>query len=336
MTGASAAPRVAICVVTYNSAPLIADLVSSCERGAAGVTWSLVFADNASSDDTMSEIERAAPDATVVNNGGNLGYAAGVNAAVHAAGPRDAYLVVNADVRLDPGCVLALFETLTPAIGIVVPRLTDATGALILSLRRTPTVLRAWGDALFGAERAGRFSRLGEIVTDPEAYGNEHVTDWAEGSTQLISAECWQACGEWDESYFLYSEETEYDLRIRDFGKVTWYQPRATAQHLEGGSAENPRQWSLLIANRVKLFTARHGNIPTVAFWCATVVREASRALLGKRTSRAALRDLISPARLREHRGPTWLANVKVSRRRSTRSRNFAEQEAPHPPHQSF
>jgi GT2 family glycosyltransferase len=305
-------PRVAICVVTYNSAPLIADLVSSLEQGASGVAWSLVFADNSSADDTLQEIERHAPYATVVRNGGNLGYAAGVNAAVRGAGAHDAYLILNADVRLGPGCVSTLYETVTPVIGIVVPRLTDADGALILSLRRAPTVLRAWGDAMFGAERAGRFSRLGEIVTDPSAYKTEHATEWAEGSTQLISAGCWDAAGAWDESYFLYSEETEYDLRIREFGKATWYQPHATAQHLEGGSADNPRQWSLLIANRIKLFRSTHGRAATFAFWCATAAREGSRSLLGKRTSRAAFRDLISPARLREHRGPQWLADVRV------------------------
>ncbi|QYH36950.1 glycosyltransferase family 2 protein [Salinibacterium sp. M195] len=305
-------PRVAICVVTYNSAELIADLVSSLAPGAEGVAWTLVFADNASTDDTLAEIETHAPHSTVVRNGGNLGYAAGINAAVAAAGQQDAYLILNADVRLDPGCVLTLYETLAPEIGIVVPRLTDANGALISSLRRTPTVLRAWGDALLGAERAGQFSRLGEIVTDPNNYLSEHATDWAEGSTQLISAECWSSCGQWDESYFLYSEETEYDLRVRDFGLVTWYQPRASAEHLEGGSAGNPRQWSLLIANRIKHFASGHGKASTFGFWCATLVREGTRSLLGRRTSRAAFRDLITPARLREPRGPQWLADVKL------------------------
>jgi len=305
-------PKVAICVVTYNSATLIADLVNSLGRGTEGTSWSLVFADNASSDNTVTEIERHAPSATVVHNGANLGYAAGVNAAVHAAGPQDAYLILNADVRLDPGCVLDLYETLTEDIGIVVPRLTDARGALIFSLRRAPTVLRAWGDAILGAERAGRFPALGEIVTDPKSYQHAHATEWAEGSTQLISADCWRACGQWDESYFLYSEETEYDLRVREFGLMTWYQPEASAQHLEGGSAGNPRQWSLLIANRVKLYGASHGRLSTFAFWCATVVREGTRSLLGRRTSRAAFGDLISPARLREPRGPEWLAGVKT------------------------
>lgn len=304
-------PRIAICVVTFNSRELIEGLVSSFAAGAAGTDWVAVFADNASSDGTADEIRRALPEAIVVETGANLGYAAGVNAAVSAAGPADAYLIVNADVRLTPGCVTALYESLRPDVGIVVPRLVDAQGELIWSMRRAPSVLRAWSDALVGAERAGRHPALGEIVTDPALYSAARRTDWAEGSTQLISSACWEACGPWDESYFLYSEETEYDLRAADHGFATLYQPAALAQHLEGGSAGNPRQWSLLVANRVLLFRRRHGRIATAAFWCATVAREATRALLGKRTSRAALRDLVRPSRMSAPRGPQWLSAVR-------------------------
>lgn len=303
-------PRVAICVVTYNSADLIPDLVASLAAGAEGTDWTLVFADNDSSDDTLGVIRACAPGAIVVENGANVGYAAGVNAAVRGGGDQDAYLILNADVRLLPGCVVALYETLSPEIGIVVPQLIDAEGELIWSMRREPSILRAWADATIGAERAGRYPALGEIVTDPRLYRDARPTDWAEGSTQLISADCWRTCGPWDGSYFLYSEETEYDLRAGDRGLATWYQPAARAQHLEGGSAGNVRQWSLLVANRVLLYGRRHGRFATAMFWCATAAREASRALIGKKTSRAAIRDLVSRRRLRQARGPEWLAQV--------------------------
>lgn len=305
-------PRIAICVVTFNSAELIEDLVDSLPEGARGTDWSLYVADNASSDDTVAQIRRHAPAATIVETGGNRGYAAGVNAAVAAAGDQDAYLILNADVRLKPGCLATLFSSLGPGIGLVVPRLLDAEGETIWSMRREPTVLRAWADALVGAERVGRSRLLGEMVTDPELYSSARTTDWAEGSTQLMSRECWEVCGPWDESYFLYSEETEFDLRARDRGFAVLYQPAAVATHLEGGSAGSPRQWSLLVANRVRLHRARRGAVAAAGFWLASAVRESSRALLGKRTSRAALRDLMRPARLRQPRGPEWLADVRV------------------------
>ena len=294
---------VAVIVVTYNSGTLIEDLVASLPSGLAGLTWHLVIADNDSSDDTVMRIRAAAPDATVVETGRNGGYAAGINAGLEVAPPHRAALILNPDVRLTAGAgatLLAAFSDRT--VGIVAPLLIDANGELIASQRREPTVLRAWADALVGASRAGRFPRLGEVVTDPKLYRSATDTDWAEGSTLLIRSECLQACGPWDESFFLYSEETEYALRARDAGFRTRFVPEAKAIHLEGGS--NPQLCALLVVNRVRFFRRRHGRVASAAFWAALVAREGSRALLGSANSRESVEALTDRARLRETPGP--------------------------------
>lgn len=295
---------VAVVVVTYNSAGLLEDLIASLDDGLKGVSWHLTVADNASADGTVGRLRSLAPTATVVEMGRNAGYAAGINAGVKAAPTHSAILVLNPDVRLMPGCVVELLGALQPGTGLAVPQLLDGKSELIESMRREPTVLRAWGDALLGARRAGRYPALGEVVTDRRRYDRECVTDWAEGSTLLISAECWQRCAPWDESFFLYSEETDFGLRARDAGLATRYVPSARATHLEGGSTQSPGLWTLVMLNRVQLFCRRNGKIRTVAYWGALVSREASRAALGKPTSRAAVKALVSRRRLREPRGP--------------------------------
>jgi N-acetylglucosaminyl-diphospho-decaprenol L-rhamnosyltransferase len=171
------------------------------------------------------------------------------------------------------------------------------------------------GEALLGSNVAGSHERLGELVTDPRRYDIERVVDWAEGSTLLVSAECWTHCGPWDESFFLYSEETDFALRAADAGFATRYVPSAHAIHLEGGSGTTPGLWSLLVLNRVRLFHRRKGTLKTIPFWCAVLLREATRALCGKRTSRAAVGALISPARFREAPGPD---TIRPRRRRCT------------------
>jgi N-acetylglucosaminyl-diphospho-decaprenol L-rhamnosyltransferase len=295
---------VAVVVVTYNSERLIDDLLTSLDDGLKGIAWHLTVSDNASADGTVPAVRRLAPAATIVEMGRNAGYAAGINAAVQVAPPHSAILVLNPDVRLMPGCVTELLDALRPGTGLAVPRLVDAKSELIESMRREPTVLRAWGDAVLGARRAGRYPALGEVVTDHRRYLDGAVTDWAEGSTLLISAECWQRCAPWDESFFLYSEETDFALRARDAGLVTRYVPAAGAVHLEGDSAQSPGLWALLMLNRVMLFGRRNGRLRTIAYWTALVLREASRAMLGRPTSRAAVQAIISPRRLREARGP--------------------------------
>jgi N-acetylglucosaminyl-diphospho-decaprenol L-rhamnosyltransferase len=299
---------VCVVVVTYNSAPLLADLVTSLPDGFGDLPWQLVVVDNGSADGTLEELRRLVPDATVVSMGRNAGYAGGINAGVAAAAPHTAVLVLNPDVRLMPGCVPTLLTALRqPGVGIAVPRLVDATGALIWSMRREPTVVRLLADTFLGAERAGRVGELGEVVTDPHAYEHAGPTDWAEGSTQLVSAECWRRCGPWDASYFLYSEETDFGLRARDAGLGTCYVPTASAVHLEGDSGGSPSLWPLVVANRLRLYRRRHGPVRAAPFWLALMLREGSRALLGRRTAVAAVRTLLSPRRLRAPRGPEWL-----------------------------
>ncbi|GCD91329.1 glycosyltransferase family 2 protein [Nocardioides sp. LS1] len=303
--------RVAVVVVSFNSSAVLPGLVESLDAGTAGVPYELVVADNASTDGSADLVRRLAPAATVVEMGRNAGYAAGINAAVAVAGPHTAVLALNPDVRLTPGCVPTLLAALRePGVGIVVPRLLDAGGDVITSIRRAPTLPRAFGDALIGASRVGRVGALGEVVTDPARYRSASDIEWAEGSTQLISAQCWQRCGGWDESFFLYSEEVDFHLRTREAGLRVRYVPTATATHLEGDSGTSPRLWSLLVANRLLFFRRRNGLAPTTFFWLALVLREGTRALVGSQISRSAIRVLFRPAMLRAERGPRWLERV--------------------------
>lgn len=287
---------VAVVVVTYNSSSVLPGLVDSLPAGMGELRWSLTVVDSNSQDGSPKQARDLAPSCHVVEMGRNAGYAAGLNAGVAASPSHRAVLVLNPDVRLRPGCVSVLLSRLEqPGVGVATPLLLDGQGDLHFSMRREPTTLRALGDAFLGARRAGRWSALGEIVTIPQSYEDARPTDWAEGSTQLISAACWQACGPWDESFFLYSEETEFGLRARDRGFATWFDPAATAVHLQGESQSSPDLWALLVVNRVRLQARRRGRGAAATFWAATMLREASRAALGRPTSRAAVRALLRP-----------------------------------------
>ncbi len=308
---------IAVVSILYNSEALLPELVASLGPGLAGVRWHLTVADNASSDDSVATMRRLAPDARVVETGRNGGYAAGFNAAVAAADPYTAILLLNPDIRLSEGVVAEMLSVLRrTGAGIVVPRLVHGDGHVIPVLRREPSVPRAFGDALLGARRAGRFPVFGEVVTDPAAYTAETTSDWAAGSAMLMSADCWNACGPWDESFFMYSEETDFALRSRDAGFATRLAPKAEVVHLEGESKQSPGLWALLMVNRLRLYRRRHGLLASAAYWSALVIREASRAALGNRPSRAATAALLSRTRLTERPGPWSLA----PRRRSAQT----------------
>ncbi|MEU8839157.1 glycosyltransferase family 2 protein [Streptomyces roseus] len=311
---ARATGPVAVLVVTWNSARVLPEFLASLPQGMAGLDWRLVVADNDSADDTVDVVRELAPAATVVQTGRNAGYAAGVNAALRAAaGWQEGFraaLVCNPDIRMRSGCAALLVDALDAPlsggrrVGISVPLLYEEDGTRQHSLRRESRVTRALGEAVIGNRRAGRFPRWSELVTDPAAYGRSTVADWATGALMALSRDCLDACGAWDESFFLYSEETEYCLRAGDHGFVTRLEPAASAVHLGGDSQVSPRLWTLLTLNRVRLYGRRHGPAATAAFRGAVLLRETSRAALGRPASRAAARALASPSALRAVPGP--------------------------------
>jgi GT2 family glycosyltransferase/glycosyltransferase involved in cell wall biosynthesis len=322
MTSAQpASTELTVVIVTHNSSAVIADCLTGLDAALQGVDrWNLVVVDNASDDNSATAVESLAPSATVIRMGHNAGYAAAINEALKSRGGRANLLVLNPDVRLQAGSACELLDNLArPGVGIVVPRLIDQRGGLHLSLRRDPTISRAFAEALLGGKRASRVARLGEVVGDVQQYDHDHPVDWATGAAMLISRECLETVGPWDESFFLYSEETDFALRARDAGYLTWYTPSALAVHLGGESNTSPALWSLLTANRVQLYRQRHGPLRALLFWLAVLLNEAIRAARGSATHRAGLRALLGrgdvAARASHERSadpPGWICFASV------------------------
>ncbi len=278
----------AVVIVTYASATVVPDCLATLPAALARAGDArVVVVDNASPDDTVDLVKAVAPSVEVIRRNTNGGFAAGVNAGIAAAAGCDV-LVLNPDIRLSPGSVAALRAALaTPGVGIAVPRLITAAGILQHSLRRRPTVLRAFGEALLGGSRAGRFPALGEVMTHPRDYEHACPVDWASGAAWLISRDCLDALGELDERYFLYSEETEYMIRAGDRGFAVRYEPAAVAVHLGGELESSPWLWSMQATNRVRLHRQRHGRAASMLMWWAIMVNEAVRAVGADRAGRA-------------------------------------------------
>jgi GT2 family glycosyltransferase len=113
----------------------------------------------------------------------------------------------------------------------------------------------------------------------------------------LLSTETIERLGPWDESFLLYSEETDYCLRAADEGLVTWYEPSAVVEHIGGEQQTNPMLAKLSVVNRVRLFRRRHNALHAAAFFAAVSAGEGVRALLGRATSRASFVALVRPSR---------------------------------------
>ena len=127
--------------------------------------------------------------------------------------------------------------------------------------QRRPALLRAFAEALLGGRLTRPIGALSELIADPAGYSSSTRADWATGAVTMMSRECVTRAGPWDESFFLYSEETEFELRAADAGFRLAFAD-VDVVHLGGESRVRPELWSLLCANRVRLYGMRHRRVP--------------------------------------------------------------------------
>ena len=232
-----------------------------------------------------------------VECGVNGGYAAGINAGLNAIDTNsvDAVMVLNPDCTLRPEALATLASHVSkPGRGIVVPKLLHPNGELQPSLRRAPAIRRSLAESMLGS--FGARVDIGELVVAPSAYAAPGAWAWATGAAMLLSARMLGEVGPWDETFLLYSEETEFAMRAADYGWQLWYEPEAIVDHVGGVEHLRPQLARLLADNRVRVYRLRHGGGQTAVYRVVELLGAGVRAAMGRPEARAAVEVLVRPS----------------------------------------
>jgi N-acetylglucosaminyl-diphospho-decaprenol L-rhamnosyltransferase len=153
--------------------------------------------------------------------------------ALIAATTEPYFLILNPDVRVEPGCVARLVAHAEEhdRCGIAGPRLLETDGWTQRSRRRFPTI----GGTLI------RRTPLRLLVGDVEAAQPEHYLadlpdgpvecDWMLGACLLVRRAMVEEIGAFDEGFPMYGEDIELQYRAHLAGWERWYVPDAVASH---------------------------------------------------------------------------------------------------------
>lgn len=249
-------PIVDVVVVSHNSR----DTLRACVAPLAGrsdVTVTVV--DTASADDGFDTV--ADLDLRLDRAERNGGFAYGCNRGA-AAGTAPYVLFLNPDAQLSGDDLLRLVAVAErdPATGLVAPRIVGDDGAPEPSMRRTPSVRRMLSTALFLHRLAPRAAWSDEVIRDPARYRVAAQPDWLSGACMLIRRDALAAVGGLDEGFFLYAEDTDVCLRLRDAGWAVRFDPAATAVHAGGASAPRDALRIVDVRSRIRLALIRGGE----------------------------------------------------------------------------
>ena len=226
---------VTVAVVSFNTRELLLRCLDSLAprvRGGQAEAWVI---DNGSTDGSAEAAREAAPWATVVDAGRNIGFGPAVNlVAKRASG--EWLLAANADIALEPDALDALLASAAgDRVAGVAPRLVVPSGATQHSVHPFPTVTLS---LLFnlGLQRVvpGLGDRLClEGYWDPE---RARVVPWAIGACLLFRRDAFDQVGGFDEEQWMYAEDIDLQWRLRRAGWHIRYEPRARVLHESGAS----------------------------------------------------------------------------------------------------
>jgi GT2 family glycosyltransferase len=298
----------AIIIVSWNVRNLLRRCIVSLRASlaASAIDGRIIVVDNASADGTAAMLRAEFPDVELIESGANLGFAGGNNLALRQLlaepQPPDFYMLLNPDTEVvgdAPAALVRYLET-HPDVAVVGPRLRYADGSDQPSRRRFPTAgVFFWESTPLEQRWPGnpwaRRYRIAERSDD-----EEQDVDWLVGAALMVRREAIVRAGVLDEGFALYSEELEWQRRIRAAGGGTGrivFLPEALVIHHEGKSSEQAPARRYINFHRSRLRYARmvYGarlalplRLFLLAAYSAELAVEALKWLLGhRRTLRA-------------------------------------------------
>lgn len=148
-------------------------------------------------------------------------------------------VVVNPDVVFLPDAIDKLIAAAAawPRGGAFGPLVRDRAGTVYPSARKFPRLVSGVGHALLvGVWPNNPFSRAYRENADAT---RAHVVDWLSGSCLLLRREAFDAVGGFDESYFMFFEDTALGEQLASAGWQSVFVPDAEVVHDQGASWRN-------------------------------------------------------------------------------------------------
>ena len=260
-----------ILLVNYNTAALLEPMFTALRQSSSADEMRYLLVDNASVDNSLESLAKVCPEALLIANAHNVGFGRANNQLVeHLQGKYALLLNTDPFVAADTLSKTLDYMEAHPDCGVLGVRLVGREGDLQPSCRYFPTPLNVF------VARTGlaRFFPWVKMVDDMAwDHASVRECDWLPGCYYLIRREVIDQVGLFDPRYFLYYEEVDHCMRVKQAGWKVVYYPHTTVVHIGGESAKSvaelnaaSRQISTLqIESELLYFRKHHGLLGLAA-----------------------------------------------------------------------
>lgn len=231
-------PNLSIIIINWKSKDFVRGCLASIAANIGSLTHEILVVDNASFDGCGAMIRAEFPEVIFIQSEHNLGFAGANNLAFGLSGGRNV-LFLNPDTEVQGVAIQELVSVLecTPEAGMVGARLLNSDGTLQTTcIAATPAILNQTLNSRLLRKHFPRWKIWGMhalFSTDPTPVPVEAIS----GACMLARREVIQSVGGFRTDYFMYAEDMDLSITIRQAGWKIFYVPDARIVHHAGGSS---------------------------------------------------------------------------------------------------
>jgi len=246
-------PDVSVVVVTFDALPW----VERCLESVRG--HEVVVVDHGSTDGTLELVRERFPEVRVVEQD-NRGMGGGNNAGMRAA-PGRYWFLLNSDAWIvgDGLERLVAFADAHPEAAVIGPRLSNTDGTLQRSARAEPTVWRLTTEYAGVRKLAPHSSLLNPLYLGGFDHTTVREVDWVSGAALLVRRAAADEVGLFDESFFMFSEEADWQTRFRRAGWAVLFYPYAEVVHV-GGATHGGQMYTENLRGQLRFLDKHRGR----------------------------------------------------------------------------
>ncbi|MDW8246060.1 MAG: glycosyltransferase family 2 protein [Sandaracinaceae bacterium] len=267
-------------VLNYRTPEMTLEAVKAAYRAMSGIdSAKIVVVDNDSQDGSPAILKRGLMEGgydpervELLLSPQNGGFGAGNNLAIRRAltsnDPPDFFYILNSDAFPAEDAVKILLDFLEnhPEVGIAGSFIHGVDGAPHETAFRFPTI---WSE-IEGGLGLGIVSRLLQRWRVPitPIPSKSCQVDWLAGASMMIRRAVFEDVGLFDETFFLYFEETDFCRRALLAGWPTWYVVESRVEHV-GSASTGMKTWKRIppywLDSRAHYFFKNHGPLYLLA-----------------------------------------------------------------------
>ncbi len=238
-----------VIMVNYNGEGFLTQALASlqAELNNLSIVSEVMMVDNGSQDNSVILVQKEFPWVRILPLSQNVGFGGAANAAARESSGTYLFFL-NHDVEVLPGCLGQLIDFIkgNKNYGVVAPAVHNPDGSFQLSFGpELNLVSEFFLKYLASHYYSCLYRRLKEKM--------ERDVAWVSGVAFLIPRDVFVRLGGFDERFFLYVEDVDLCLRLRQQGWKIRFLPRAKIIHYRGAAASLVPDLSLTEAKRSQL-----------------------------------------------------------------------------------